>query len=59
MKCVRRVYLSCYSCPYSTILSNGNEKMVQCDLNDRVFKLERGRSYPDFCEISAVNHKKK
>lgn len=57
MKCVRRAYLSCYSCPYSTILTNGKEKMVECSLMNERFKLGQGRSFPDFCEIKAVNHK--
>lgn len=59
MKCVRRVYLSCYSCPHSTILTNGKQKMVQCGLNGKTFQLKKGMSYPDFCEISATNHKTK
>lgn len=59
MSCVRKTYLSCYSCPYSTIFTSEKDKMVECGLTGERFRLEKGRSYPDFCEIRAVNNRGK
>ena len=46
----KRVYISCYSCDYATIYSNGSEKTVHCNKSDRDLRLKQGMSYPEWCE---------
>ena len=53
-------YLSCYSCPYSMILTNDKqERLVRCALYRKTFQMKPGMSFPDFCEIKAVNNPQK
>lgn len=53
----KKAYLSCYSCPNSTILANEKQKLVECGLYAKTFEMKPGMSYPTFCEIRAINHK--
>lgn len=53
-------YVNCYSCPKSTILvSDNGDRMVECGLNGKVTKIEKGMSYPTWCGLYGVNHKRK
>lgn len=55
---MKKAFLSCYSCPHSTILTSDKQKMVRCGLYDKTFQLKPGMCFPDFCEIRAVNNPK-
>lgn len=47
----KRVYISCYSCPYSTIYSNDRgEKTIHCGMSNRDLRLKIRMSFPDWCE---------
>lgn len=47
-----RVYISCYSCPHSTILASANEskRIAVCGLNGNRHTIDRHAPYPAWCE---------
>ena len=52
-----RVYISCYSCEYSTIYMNENgKKIVVCGLNGKTLQLKQGMSHPEWCGRKERNH---
>lgn len=52
----RRAYLSCYSCPYSNILENERgERLIQCNLSNKSFRMVGGASVPKWCEIKVIH----
>ena len=54
----RRVYISCYSCPHSTILVDSrNKRVAVCGLNGKQYRIEAGTPYPTWCERAKVKVK--
>lgn len=54
-----KTHIACYSCLYSTILvSENGGKLVRCGLNGKTATMGRGVSYPSWCELYGINHKR-